>query len=109
MGEYYLSVGGSGMTHNRAPAMGSGGPTGEKPSKPSGFWRIWEGLPPLIQALTPLIILLVGGAGGVAISRLGAERKAGMAAILSTRGELCTPVSRETRRGEVTQPVAGCR
>ena len=47
--------------------MGSGGPTDEKPSKPSGFWRIWEGLPPLIQALTPLIILLVGGAGGVAI------------------------------------------
>jgi hypothetical protein len=56
------------MTHNRAPAVGSGGPTDEKPSKPSGFWRIWEGLPPLIQALTPLIILLVGGAGGVAIS-----------------------------------------
>jgi hypothetical protein len=55
------------MTHNRAPAVGSGGPTDEKPSKPSGFWRIWEGLPPLIQALTPLIILLVGGAGGVAI------------------------------------------
>ena len=62
-----MYVGGSGMTHNRAPAVGSGGPTDEKPSKPSGFWRIWEGLPPLIQALTPLIILLVGGAGGVAI------------------------------------------
>jgi hypothetical protein len=55
------------MTHNRAPAVGSGGPTDEKPSKPSGFWRIWKELPPLIQALTPLIILLVGGAGGVAI------------------------------------------
>ena len=55
------------MTHNRAPAVGNGGPTDEKPSKPSGFWRIWAELPPLIQALTPLIILLVGGAGGVAI------------------------------------------
>lgn len=55
------------MTHNRAPAVGNGGPTDEKPSKP-WFWHIWEGLPPLIQALTPLIIFLVGGAGGVAIS-----------------------------------------
>lgn len=55
------------MTHNRAPAVGSGGPTDEKPSEPSWFLRLLDRLPPLIQALTPLIIFLVGGAGGVAI------------------------------------------
>lgn len=66
-----LVPGGSSVTHNRVPTVGSGGPTDGKPSEPSWFLRLLDRLPPLIQALTPLIIFLVGflvgGAGSVAI------------------------------------------
>lgn len=49
------------MTHYRAPAVGSGRPTeGNRPNG-SRFWRYWQTLPGLIQALTPLILGLVAG------------------------------------------------
>jgi hypothetical protein len=64
-------MGGSLMNDHRTPTVGSGRPTGEKGSgSSSGFWRIWDTLPGLIQALTPLILgLVVGGAAGTAIGQ----------------------------------------
>ena len=56
------------MTHHRGPAAGSGGPTEERHSDGSRFWRYWQTFPAFIQALTPLILgLVIGGAGGAAI------------------------------------------
>lgn len=66
-GGYYLSLGGSSMTHNRVPTVGSGGPTDGKPSEPSWFLRLLDRLPPLIPLITFLVGLLVGGGGGAAV------------------------------------------
>ena len=58
------------MTDYRAPAVGSGRPT--KRNRPDGsrFWRYWQTLPGLIQALTPLILgLAAGGAAGAALGQ----------------------------------------
>jgi hypothetical protein len=58
------------MSDHRTPTAGSGRPTGEKGSGSSGFWRYWNTLPGLIQALTPLILgLVAGGAAGTAIGQ----------------------------------------
>ena len=58
------------MTDYRAPAVGSSRPT--KRNRPDGsrFWRYWQTLPGLIQALTPLILgLAAGGAAGAALGQ----------------------------------------
>ena len=58
------------MTDYRAPAVGSSRPT--KRNRPDGsrFWRYWQTLPGLIQALTPLILgLVAGGAAGAALGQ----------------------------------------
>ena len=58
------------MTDYRAPAVGSSRPT--KRNRPNGsrFWRYWQTLPGLIQALTPLILgLVAGGAAGAALGQ----------------------------------------
>jgi hypothetical protein len=58
------------MNDHRTPTVGSGRPTEEKGSDSSGFWRYWNTLPGLIQALTPLILgLVAGGAAGTAIGQ----------------------------------------
>ena len=58
------------MSEHRTPTAGSGRPTGQKGSGSSGFWRYWNTLPGLIQALTPLILgLVAGGAAGTAIGQ----------------------------------------
>jgi hypothetical protein len=58
------------MTHYRAPAVGSGRPTEQNRSHGSRFWRYWQTLPGLIQALTPLILgLVAGGAAGAALGQ----------------------------------------
>jgi hypothetical protein len=58
------------MNDHRTPTFGSGRPTEEKGSGNSGFWRYWNTLPGLIQALTPLILgLVAGGAAGTAIGQ----------------------------------------
>jgi hypothetical protein len=58
------------MTHYRAPAFGSGRPTEGSRSDGSRFWRYWQTLPVLIQALTPLILgLVAGGAAGAALGQ----------------------------------------
>lgn len=60
------------MNHYRAPAVQSGKPTQGNRSDSSRFWRYWQTLPGLIQALTPLILgLVVGGAAGAAGTALG--------------------------------------
>jgi hypothetical protein len=58
------------MTRYRAPAIESGRPT--KRNRPDGsrFWRYWQTLPGLIQALTPLVLgLAAGGAAGVTLGQ----------------------------------------
>jgi hypothetical protein len=57
------------MNDHRTPTLGSGRPTGQKGSGSSRFWRYWNTLPGLIQALTPLILGLV--AGGAAVTAIG--------------------------------------
>jgi hypothetical protein len=58
------------MTHYRAPAVGSVRPTEGNRSDGSRFWRYWQTLPGLIQALTPLILgLVAGGAAGVTLGQ----------------------------------------
>jgi hypothetical protein len=58
------------MTQYRAPAVGSGRPTEQNRSHRSRFWRYWQTLPGLIQALTPLILgLVAGGAAGAALGQ----------------------------------------
>jgi hypothetical protein len=58
------------MTHYRAPAIESDRPA--KRNRPDGsrFWRYWQTLPGLIQALTPLVLgLAAGGAAGVTLGQ----------------------------------------
>jgi len=57
------------MTLYRAPAVESGRRTERNRSDGSRFWRYWQTLPGLIQALTPLILGLA--AGGVAGATFG--------------------------------------
>ena len=64
------------MTIYREPAIESGGPTQKnRPAKRnrsdgSRFWRYWQTLPGLIQALTPLVLgLAAGGAAGVTLGQ----------------------------------------
>jgi hypothetical protein len=58
------------MTHYRAPAVESGRPAEGNRSHGSRFWRYWQTLPGLIQALTPLILgLVAGGAAGAALGQ----------------------------------------
>ena len=65
-----IAGGGITMNDHHMPTAGSGRPSEEKGSGGSGFWRVWDGLPGLIQALTPLILgLVAGGAFGTAIGQ----------------------------------------
>jgi hypothetical protein len=64
------------VTIYRTPAAESGGPTQKNHpteknrSDGSRFWRYWQTLPGLIQALTPLVLgLAAGGAAGVTLSQ----------------------------------------
>ena len=58
------------MTDYRAPAVGSDRPTERNRPNGSRFWRYWQTLPGLIQALTPLILgLVAGGAAGAALGQ----------------------------------------
>jgi hypothetical protein len=58
------------MNHYHAPAVVSDGPIEENRSVGSRFWRYWQTLPVLIQALTPLILgLVAGGTAGAALGQ----------------------------------------
>jgi hypothetical protein len=62
------------MTLYREPAVENGRPTKSNRSDGSRFWRYWQTLPGLIQALTPLVLGLA--AGGVAGATLGQHQAA---------------------------------
>jgi hypothetical protein len=65
------------MTRYHAPAVERGGPTEGNRSDGSRFWRYWQTLPGLIQALTPLILgLVAGGAAGAVIGQHSASTPA---------------------------------
>jgi hypothetical protein len=58
------------MTLYREPAVENGRPTKRNRSDGSRFWRYWQTLPGLIQALTPLVLgLAAGGAAGATLSQ----------------------------------------
>jgi hypothetical protein len=58
------------MTLYRAPAVESGRPAEKNRPDGSRFWRYWQTLPGLIQALTPLVLgLAAGGAAGVTLGQ----------------------------------------
>src|SRR5215472_10664806 len=58
------------MTHYHAPAVESGRPAERNRSDRSRFWRYWQTLPGLIQALTPLVLgLAAGGAAGATLGQ----------------------------------------
>jgi len=80
------------MTHYREPAVGSGRPTERNRSDGSRFWRYWQTLPVLIQALTPLVLgLVAGGAAGTALGQHSSSTPAPQPTVTVTRTASAPP------------------
>jgi hypothetical protein len=91
--------GGSGMTHYRASAVESGNPTERNRSDSSRFWRYWQTLPGLIQALTPLILgLVAGGAAGAALGQHSSALAPHPTVTVTVTASAPPPVSRSASR-----------